>query len=155
MGAALFYHVTESSVAEVVVNLLGRALEQGWKIELRGTLPDRMHWYDRSLWEMGGAESFLPHGLAGRAQDALQPVLLTTASQPAKAGRDAVLSIDGAEVAPEELERHERVWILFDGHDHEALSRARVQWKQFTAAGAKAQYWSEESGRWQKKSESG
>ncbi|MER5171480.1 DNA polymerase III subunit chi [Thioclava sp. GXIMD2076] len=152
MGAALFYHVTQSSVPEVVVNLATRALDQGWKIELRGTHPERMQWYDRSLWEMGGPEGFLPHGLSGGAYDALQPVLLSTS--PMGEGRQAVLSVDGAAVTPEELDRHERVWILFDGHDHEALATARAQWKEFTQAGAKAQYWSEESGRWQMKTES-
>ena len=36
-----------------------------------------------------------------------------------------------------------------------ALDAARGQWRALTGAGCKAQYWSEESGRWEKKAESG
>ncbi|TQS73016.1 DNA polymerase III subunit chi [Rhodobacteraceae bacterium] len=152
MGAALFYHVTRSNVETVVVQLLTRALAQGWQVELRGASAERMEWFDRQLWHLPGEDSFLPHGLAGGPHDARQPVLLT--ATPRGEGRQAVMSVDGADVAPAELDAHERVWILFDGQSPEALSRARLQWKGFTAAGAKAQYWSEESGRWEKKAES-
>ena len=54
---------------------------------------------------------------------------------------------------PEEVNRLERVCILFDGHDGMALDAARGQWRALTGAGCKAQYWSEESGRWEKKAE--
>lgn len=147
---ALFYHVTQSPVEEVVETLLSRALAQGWKVECRGTDPERMDWLDQKLW-LGGDESFLPHGLAGGPHDDLQPVLLTVRARPA--GRQAVLTLDGAEVSAEEVAAHQRVWILFDGRDEQALARAREQWKALTAAGASAQYWSEESGRWEKKAE--
>ena len=35
-----------------------------------------------------------------------------------------------------------------------AVVGAREQWRGLTKAGAKAQYWSEETGQWQKKAES-
>jgi DNA polymerase-3 subunit chi len=47
----------------------------------------------------------------------------------------------------------ERVSILFDGNDDTALARAREQWKALTEAGCSAQYWSQESGHWEKKAE--
>lgn len=147
---ALFYHVTQSPVEEVVASLLPRALAQGWKVELRGTDAERMDWLDQRLW-LEGDESFLPHGLAGGPHDALQPVLLTVS--PAPAGRDAIMTIDGAGVDPAEVGATQRVWILFDGRDERAVGRARAQWKALTAAGAPAQYWSEETGRWEKKAE--
>lgn len=147
---ALFYHVTQSPVEEVVESLLPRALAQGWTVELRGTDPERMDWLDQRLW-LGGDESFLPHGLAGGPHDALQPVLLTV--RPAPAGRDAIMTLDGAEVDPAEVGATQRVWILFDGRDERAVARAREQWKALTAASVTAQYWSEESGRWEKKAE--
>lgn len=147
---ALFYHVTQSPVEEVVASLLPRALAQGWKVELRGTDAERMDWLDQRLW-LGGDESFLPHGLAGGPHDALQPVLLTV--RPAAAGRDAIMTVDGAEVTPAEAGSVQRVWILFDGRDDRAVARARDQWKALTGGGVSAQYWSEESGRWEKKAE--
>ena len=60
---------------------------------------------------------------------------------------------DGADVAPEEVQRLERVCILFDGNATASLDAARVQWKALTDAGCSAQYWSEASGRWEKKAE--
>ncbi|MDA0962044.1 MAG: DNA polymerase III subunit chi, partial [Proteobacteria bacterium] len=65
-----------------------------------------------------------------------------------------LMAVDGAEVTPDEVQRLERTCILFDGNDDAALSVARGQWKALTAAGCAAQYWSEDSGRWQKKAES-
>ncbi|MBW0157874.1 DNA polymerase III subunit chi [Sedimentimonas flavescens] len=147
---ALFYHVTQSPVEEVVANLLQRALGQGWRVELRGTDAARMDWYDQRLW-LGGDEAFLPHGLAGGPHDDLQPVLLTTAPKPE--GMQAIMALDGAEVSLDEIAQKERVWILFDGRDQQALERARAQWRDLTGAGASAQYWSEEGGRWEKKAE--
>ena len=32
-----------------------------------------------------------------------------------------------------------------------ALDRARAQWRELTAAGVEAEYWSEESGKWERK----
>ena len=61
--------------------------------------------------------------------------------------------MDGAEVSADEVQRLERVCVLFDGNDMAALDRARGQWKALTEAGCSAQYWSEESGSWEKKAE--
>jgi DNA polymerase-3 subunit chi len=51
------------------------------------------------------------------------------------------------------VQRLERVCILFDGNATASLDAARVQWKALTDAGCSAQYWSEASGRWEKKAE--
>lgn len=148
---ALFYHVTQSAVEEVVTTLLTRALGQGWRVELRGRTAQVMDWLDEKLW-LGPDEGFLPHGRAGGPHDDLQPALLTTGPVPGDFA--AVMALEGAEVTPEEVAARERVWILFDGRDEMAVQGARTQWKALTAAGAKAQYWSEEGGRWEKKAES-
>ncbi|PTV94882.1 DNA polymerase III chi subunit [Rhodobacter aestuarii] len=147
---ALFYHVTQSPIEVVVTNLLTRALGQGWRVELRGQDPARMDWFDQKLW-LGAEEDFLPHGMAGGPHDDLQPVLLTTA--PQSQGRQAVMTLEGAPVTPEEVAALERVWILFDGRSEPAVQVARDQWRALTGAGVQAQYWAEEDGRWQKKAE--
>jgi len=64
-----------------------------------------------------------------------------------------VMSVHGAEVSAEEVGVLDRVCILFDGMDEAAVAHARTQWKALKDAGASAQYWSEESGRWEKKAE--
>jgi len=106
---------------------------------------------DEKLWA-GHETDFLPHGLAGGAHDVLQPILLT-GTKEASNEPHCVISVDGANVDAEEVNALERVCVLFDGNDSEALDRARVQWKTLKDAGASAQYWSQESGRWEKKAE--
>jgi DNA polymerase-3 subunit chi len=65
-----------------------------------------------------------------------------------------MVSVDGAEVTPEEVTASDRTMILFDGNDATALQRAREQWKALIGAGIKAKYWSQETGPWALKAES-
>ncbi len=153
MGAAFFYHLTRRNLEATLPGLLERSLANGWRVAVRGRDTARMAWLDEKLW-LGPEEGFLPHGLAGGAQDADQPVLLTTNAVAANAP-NCVMSVDGADVAPEEVKALDRVCILFDGNDTMALNQARGQWKLLKDAGCSAQYWSEESGRWEKKAETG
>ncbi|WP_417524127.1 DNA polymerase III subunit chi [Marinovum sp.] len=152
MGAAFFYHLTQRPLEATLPMLLEKARGAGWRVAVRGVDEGRLDWLDEKLWQ-GPEDSFLPHGRAGGPHDALQPVLLTSGA----AGNDpqCLMLVDGALVTPEEVSALERVCVLFDGSDPEAVDRARAQWKALTAAGCAAQYWSEESGRWEKKAETG
>ncbi|TQM92566.1 MAG: DNA polymerase III subunit chi [Roseinatronobacter sp.] len=153
MGKAMFYHVTRNPLEVTVANLLTRAVGQGMRVAVRARDQARLEWLDAHLW-LGDKASFLPHGLAGGAHDADQPILLTTqTTSPNNA--QIVMTIDAAEAHPEEVEHLERLWILFDGNDPAAVAHARGQWKAITAAGVIAEYWSEDSGRWEKKAQSG
>ncbi len=130
--------------------LLERALEQNWRIVLRGRDAGFLSWLDQKLW-LGPDDGFLPHGLAGGPHDELQPILLTTEAMSA----ECLISVEGAEISPEHVNASKRAMILFDGMNEPAVAHARVQWKQLTAAQCKAKYWSEASGRWEMKAESG
>ena len=151
MGAAWFYHLTRRPLQDTLPVLLDKARQAGWRIAVRGPDRGRLEWLDENLW-LKPDDGFLPHGIDGGPHDALQPVLLTQNGEPANAP-DCLMTVDGAEVGADEVSRYERVFILFDGTDAEAVQRARVQWKTLTDAGCSAQYWSEESGRWEKKAE--
>ena len=153
MGAAYFYHLTRNPLEVTLPMLLGKALGAGWRVEVRGRDAGRMDWLDQRLW-LGDEAEFLPHGLAGGEHDALQPVLLSVGASGAN-DPACVMCVDGAEVAAEEVTRLERVCVIFDGNDPAAVDTARGQWKALTGAGCAAQYWSEESGWWEKKAESG
>ena len=149
MGSALFYHLTRSPADSLVPVLVGKSRAAGWRIELRGTDAGRMQRLDELLWQGDG---FLPHGLAGGPHDARQPVLLTLAGTHQAVNDPACLiAVDGAEVGPEECAALERTCILFDGNNPPALERARGQWRGLTKAGVAAEYWSEGSGRWERK----
>jgi DNA polymerase III subunit chi len=149
VGIAVFYHLTQSTVAQTAAVILPRALAADWRVMLRGKEVGALEALDLALWQ--GEDSFLPHGLAGGAQDRDQPVLLGTGA----IGNDAraLMLVDGAETSPEEAAGLERVWVLFDGYDAAALQGARGLWTRLTSAGLAAQYWSEEGGLWEKKTE--
>ncbi|GIT87245.1 DNA polymerase III subunit chi [Roseobacter sp. OBYS 0001] len=151
MGKAMFYHLTRRPMEDTLMMLLGKATGAGWRVVVRGTRPDRMALLDEKLWQ-GADDSFLPHGLAGGAHDARQPILLSTTLDIPNAAT-CVMSVDGADVAADEVAQLDRVCVLFDGNDPQALDIARGQWSTLKKAGAAAEYWSEESGSWQKKAE--
>lgn len=148
MGAAFFYHLTQSSAAQTLFMLLPKCAAAGWSVELRGTNPAMMEDLDRALW-LGPEEQFLPHGLAGQGHDADQPVLLTTA--PGSPARDCVISVGGADLTADETQAAQRVCVLFDGHDDRAVDHARTQWRSLTTGGIEAQYWAQEGGGWTRK----
>jgi len=153
VGAVYFYHLTRRPLEAVLSMPLERAMQAGWRVAVRGPDAARLASLDEKLWQ-GPEDQFLPHGLAGGPHDAMQPVLLTTgavaANEPA-----CVMCIDGAEVDAPEVQALERVCVVFDGRDDAAVQRARAQWKTLTDGGCAAQYWSEDSGKWEKKAESG
>ena len=151
MGTVMFYQLIQSAPADTLAVIAPRALTQGWRVMVRGTDPVSLDRLDQALWLKAGDESFLPHGLAGGPHDADQPVLLGL-GVPAN-GAKVLALVDGAEATDAEITAMERVWVLFDGNDPDRLQAARAQWKAVTDKGHPAQYWSEESGRWEKKAE--
>ena len=152
MGAVKFYHLTGRSLAEAARPILTQALSQGWRVMLRG--PDRavLERLDEQLW-LEPKDSFLPHGLEGGPHDAVQPVLLGTGG--AVNGARAVMLLAGSPVDPAEAQAMERVWLLFEEADERQKQAARAEWKAVVAAGLVAEYWSDESGRWQMNTSSG
>ena len=152
MGDAYFYHLTRNPLEATLPLLLGKARAQGWRVAVRGTDPEHMEWLNERLW-LGPEERFLPHGLAGRPHAARQPVLLTVAPGPPENAAQCLMTVDGAEVQPDEVTALDRVCVLFEDRDPQSVDRARDQWRTLTRAGCAAQYWSEASGRWEKQAE--
>ena len=152
MGVLLFYHLMQSSPADLLAINLPRAIGQGWRSMVRGSDLSALQQLDAELWRKGGDDSFLPHGMEGGPHDADQPVLIGLGA-PTN-GAKVLALIDRAEVTEAEIALMERVWVLFDGNDPVQLQAARDRWKAVTQAGHAAQYWSEAGGRWEKKAES-
>ena len=151
MGVVFFYHMTRSPLEETLPALLGKSLAAGWTVLLRAPNKDRVARLDELLW-LRPEDGFLAHGVAGGDSDADHPVLLTNDDTPND--RTAVVSVDGAPISEKEVEAVERAMVLFDGRDPMAVELARDQWRTLTKAGCSAQYWSQESGAWEKKAES-
>jgi DNA polymerase-3 subunit chi len=147
MGAAYFYHLTDTPMDQTLPMLLGKARGAGWRVLVRGDDLAVLERLDKLLWQDG----FAPHGMAGGPHDAEQPILL--GSGVSADGFACVMSIGGAEVTAAEVAKLDRTCILFDGYDAASLTFARAQWKTLTDAGCAAQYWAQEDGRWTKKAE--
>ncbi|MEM6483195.1 MAG: DNA polymerase III subunit chi [Pseudomonadota bacterium] len=153
MGAVYFYHLTRKPIEATLPILLHKAREAGWRVLVRGQDADMLDRLDKQLW-LGPDEGFLAHGRAGGAHDARQPILLSNVFGPAPNKPDCVMSVGGAELSADEVQAAQRACVLFDGHDAEATEHARTQWKRLTEAGCAAQYWSEETGKWDMKAQS-
>ena len=66
---------------------------------------------DRQLWDQGAA-SFLPHGISGGADDARQPILLSTGPDAPNLARNMLIA-DGE--WREAALAYDRAFYLFDG----------------------------------------
>lgn len=100
---------------------------------------------DRSLWDHGPT-SFLPHGLAGGADDARQPVLLSTNPDAPNQARNMLIA-DG--IWREAALTYDRSFYLFD---NSTLEPARLAWKLLAGReGIDRRYWAHEGEGWVKK----
>jgi DNA polymerase-3 subunit chi len=114
-------------------------------VVIRGREAAEIQQLDDALWQ-GPAEEFLPHGLAGAAQEADQPVLL--ALEGHEAPHDCLICISGSAVTADEVLSSKRVCILFQDDNGQHIQNARAQWKSLTEAGIAAKYWSQAQGNW-------
>ena len=105
---------------------------------------------DESLWTYDDA-SFLPHAAAGDGDAAEQPILLTEQSHNPN-GATIRFLVDGADPEAALAESgYERLVLLFDGTDDDAVADARRRWSVLKAAGHSVTYWQQDSeGRWDK-----
>jgi DNA polymerase-3 subunit chi len=116
-----FYHLTRSPLDEALPRLLEKAYAGGHRVVVRGGDPERIELLNRALWTYG-KDSFLPHGVRsdGFAED--QPIYLTAQVENPN-GATILIRVDEAD-APD-LDAFDRCLDLFDGHDEEAVARAR------------------------------
>ena len=149
MTEILFYHLEGRRLENVLPTLLERSLERGWRVAVQGGSEERIDALDAHLWTYKD-DSFLPHGTFRDPETAAQPILLTVGEENANSASVRFL-IDGAAL-PGDSEHYERIVLVFDGEDDEAVETARRQWSDAKARGFDATYWqTDETGRWVKK----
>jgi DNA polymerase-3 subunit chi len=149
MTEVRFYHLIDQRLERVLPQLLEVSLDRGWRVVVQAASEERIEALDAHLWTYRD-DSFLPHGTAHNPDAADQPILLTASEGNANNANVRFL-IDGAPI-PEDAARYERLVLIFDGTDDEAVARAREQWAQAKAIGYEASYWQpDDSGRWTQK----
>jgi DNA polymerase III subunit chi len=149
MTEILFYHLHRQPIERVLPTLLERSLERGWRVIVQAASEERLDALDAHLWTYRD-DSFLPHGMwrDPGAQD--QPILLTiNGDNPNKA--TVRFLIEGASVPPDAA-AYERIVLLFDGEDPDAVEAARTRWSEAKGSGFDVTYWQpDEQGRWRRK----
>jgi DNA polymerase-3 subunit chi len=149
MTELLFYHLQRQPVERVLPPLLEKSLARGWRVVVQCASEERVEALDAHLWTYRD-DGFLPHGTHRDGVAADQPVLITVHDDNPNAAAVRFL-IDGAPL-PAELTGYERIVLIFDGDDEEALQEARRHWTAAKAAGLTLTYWQvDEDGRWARK----
>jgi len=149
MTELLFYHLQSRPLEAVLPTLLEKSLERGWRVAVQAGSDERVEALDALLWSYRD-DSFLPHGTARERDAAEHPIVLTVGADRPN-GAQVRFLIDGAEL-PADADTYERLVLMFDGGDPDALAAARDQWMDAKARGLDVTYWQQDAqGRWERK----
>jgi DNA polymerase-3 subunit chi len=137
-----FYQLGGTPAEQVIANLAEKVLGTDGKLLVVASDEAFLTRLDRMLWDHGPT-SFLPHGLAGGADDARQPILLSASPDAPNLARNMLIA-DGewrdAALA------YDRSFYLFDAG---TLDGARLAWKLLAGRdGVERRYWAQVEGRW-------
>jgi DNA polymerase-3 subunit chi len=149
MTEVLFYHLQNMSLENVLPPLLEKSLERGWRVVVQSTSQERTDALDAHLWTYSD-DSFLPHATSRVADAPDQPIVL--AIEDGNPNRANVrFQVDNAAL-PADAESYDRVVLVFNGEDGDALAAARETWKDCKSRGFEVTYWqTDERGRWQRR----
>jgi len=140
-----FYQLGTAQPDTVIGAIAGKLLGEQQRLLVVADDEALLARLDRQLWDQGAA-SFLPHGLAGGADDAAQPILLSTGSDAPNLARNLLIA-DGE--WRESALTYDRAFYLFD---EVTLEGARLAWKLLAGRdGVERNYWAQEDGKWVKK----
>src|ERR1043165_6918020 len=149
MTQGLVYHPQGPPLARVLADLLGRSLERGWRVVVQASSEERIEALDSHLWTFR-EDSFLPHGTHREATAAVQPVLLTVKDDNPNAA--TVRFLIGGAAMPADAKSYQRIVLMFDGTDDDAVADARSRWTAAKQEGFEVTHWqADEHGRWVKK----
>jgi DNA polymerase-3 subunit chi len=140
-----FYQLEGVPAEQVIGGIGAKVLAAGGRLLIVADDEGFLARLDRQLWDQGSA-SFLPHGLAGGADDARQPILLSTSPDAPNLARNMLIA-DGqwrdAALA------YDRAFHLFDSV---ALEPARLAWKMLAGRdGVERRHWVRTDGKWAQK----
>ena len=137
-----FYQLGGTPPEEVIASIAEKLLAHDSRLLIVADEEGLLARLDRMLWDQAKM-SFLPHGLAGGADDARQPILLSTSPDAPNRARNMLIA-DGqwrdAALA------YDRAFYLFDSA---TLEGARLAWKLLAGReGVERRYWAQMNGKW-------
>ena len=141
-----FYQLGGTPPEQVIASITDKLLGQDSRLLIVANEEGLLARLDRMLWDQGKT-SFLPHGLAGGADDVRQPILLSTSPDAPNRARNMLIA-DG--VWRDAALAYDRAFYLFDAA---TLEGARLAWKLLAGReGVERRYWAQEGGKWVRKS---
>jgi DNA polymerase-3 subunit chi len=140
-----FYQLAGIAAEQVIADIAEKVLNTDERLLIVAEDGAYLTKLDRILWDEG-AGSFLPHGLAGGADDARQPILLSSSPDAPNQARNMLIA-DG--IWREAALTYDRSFYLFEDS---TLEGARLAWKLLSGReGIERRYWAREGNRWAKK----
>jgi len=151
MADIWFYHLTSMPLERALPTLLSKTLEREKRAVVMTGVEERVEPINTLLWTYDPA-SWLPHGSKSDGDAEMQPVWLTAEDENPNNAQFLFLT-DRA--MSDKVGDYERVIMLFDDRDRDAVAEARTRWKDWKDAGHKLSYWQQTpQGAWEKKAES-
>ena len=148
MTEVFFYHLKGQTLEQVLPLLLQKSLERGWRVVVQASSDERVEALDAHLWTWRD-DTFLPHGTWRDSEASEQPILLTVNDQNPN-GAVARFLVEGASM-PGDIGSYQRVVLLIDGADPDAVATAGARRREVKAAGFDVTYWQvDENGQWQR-----
>ena len=147
-----FYHLERQSIEAVLPNLVEKSLERNWRVVIEAKEESLVEKLDQWLWSYS-PESFVPHGSHRDGNGAVQPVYLTCTPETPNAAAVRIC-VGGADPLGSLAAgvQFERMILLIDGREPDAVTLARQQWLALRAQNHTLSYWQQnEQGGWQKK----
>jgi DNA polymerase III subunit chi len=148
MTEILIYQLQRQPLERVLPTLIEKSVERGWRVIVQAASEERLEALDAELWIFRD-DSFLPHGTWQEGEASEQPILLTLNGDNPN-GAAVRFLIDGAPM-PADAGAYQRIVLLVDGEDPDAVAAARAQWSEGKAKGVDVTYWRpDEEGRWRR-----
>ena len=127
--------------------MLEKTLEKNWRAIIEVSSEEKAKQLSELLWSYD-EESFLPHGICGSENDSEQPILISLNHDNAN---EANVRFFVDNCTPKAKGDYQRLVYMFDGHDSEAVSKARLMWKELSANNNLTYWQQDNAGRWVKK----
>ena len=149
MTEVLFYHLQDMTLENVLPPLLEKSLERGWRVIVQSTSEECADALDAHLWTYRD-DSFLPHA-TWRISDAPEQPIVLIAGEGNPNRANVRFLVDNAAL-PADCDAYQRLVLVFNGDDGDALAAARSAWTDCKARGFEVTYWqADERGRWQRR----
>ena len=144
-----FYQLLGGQLDELASQLVEKCRAAGKRVVIYNA-PSSSQSQSEQLWTIRDL-SFLAHGIDTDEGQEFAPIWISSDVSQNQIKAEFAILKDG--MVPSDLEQFERILVIFDGRDEQALLVARAQWKDFSSSYQdKCRYFAKtEEGRWQQK----